>query len=92
MEPISTSVVAALAAGALAVGKEFATDAVKGSYAALKKFVLQRFSSAAPFVEAVEEDPQSADEQRVLAKRWAGLPTMASSAPWLRSLRGRSRN
>lgn len=73
MEPVSTSIVAALAAGAVAVAKDLATDTVKASYTALKNFIIRRVSSSEAFINAIEEDPQSQDEQRVLAKRLAGL-------------------
>ena len=80
MDPIVISVVSALAAGALAAAKGVATDAVKDAYAALKHVIVDRYKHAGPFVEAVEADPSSGDEQRVLAKKLAG----AESSPELR--------
>lgn len=73
MDPITISVVSALAAGATAVGKEFATAAIKDSYKALKAFVLKRFAGAEAFVQAVEDDPGSEPEQQVLAKKITGI-------------------
>jgi hypothetical protein len=69
MEPISVSIVTALAAGAGAAARDVATTAVKGAYAGLKKFLLDRYHKAGPFVEAVEADPTSEPEQKVLANQ-----------------------
>jgi hypothetical protein len=71
MDPITVSIVSALAAGAAAGSKDFATAAIKDSYAALKSFIVGRFKRAAPFVESLESDPQSPAQQEVLAKNLA---------------------
>lgn len=73
MDPITISVVSALAAGATAVGTGFATEAIKDSYKALKRFVLGRFAGAEAFIQAVEDDPGSSPEQQVLAKKITGI-------------------
>ena len=69
MDPITVTLVSALAAGATAVAQGFATEAIKDAYKALKQRILSRFDKAAPFVEAVESDPTSEPEQKVLAKQ-----------------------
>jgi hypothetical protein len=68
MDPILVTIVTALSAGALAAAKDVATSAVKDAYSGLKKLIVDRFQKAAPFVEAVESDPTSEPEQKVLAK------------------------
>jgi len=69
MDPITVSIVTALAAGALAASKEVSTAAVKDAYQALKKLIVDRYHKAGPFVEAVEANPTSEPEQRVLANQ-----------------------
>jgi len=71
MDPISVTVVSALAAGATAIAKGFASEAIKDAYKGLKHLIVSRFQKAAPFVEAVEDDPSSEPEQRVLLKQLA---------------------
>ena len=44
MEPITTTILSALAAGAIAAAKDTATKAVKDGYQALKKLIEQRFA------------------------------------------------
>ena len=78
MEPITVSIVAALAAGAVAATKEVATSAVKDAYAGLKRLIVDRYKKAGPFVEAIEADPTSKPEQEVLAKQLGpGTPETA---------------
>jgi len=72
VEPVSLSIVTALAAGAIAAAKDVATSTVKDTYAALKRLIVDRNKKAAPFVEAVEANPTSAPEQQVLSKQIAG--------------------
>ena len=69
MEPITVSIVAALAAGAAAAAKDVASTAVKDAYAALKQLLITRYRKTEPFVEAVEADPMSEPEQKVLSKQ-----------------------
>ncbi len=69
MEPISLSIVTALTAGAIAAAKDVASTAVKDAYAALRKYLLDRYQKAGPFVEAVVADPTSEPEQKVLANQ-----------------------
>jgi hypothetical protein len=68
MEPITTTIVASLVAGAAAASKEVATTAIKDAYSWLKKLISERFAKAEPLVELVEADPTSEPEQQVLAK------------------------
>lgn len=72
MEPITTTIVTALAAGAVAAGKDVATSAIKSAYEALKGAIARRFGKAVPFVEAVEANPESEPEKQVLANQLAG--------------------
>lgn len=76
MDPIVASAVSALSAGALAVGKGLATEAIKDGYKALKSFLIARFAPAAPFVEVVDRDP-SETTAALLAKQLA--PAAAGS-------------
>lgn len=69
MEPVSVTIVTALAAGALAAAKDVATSTVKDAYTGLKTLIVDRYRKAAPFVEAVEANPTSEPEQQVLAKQ-----------------------
>ena len=69
MDPVTVTIVSALAAGAAAGATEVATSAIKDSYAGLKKLITDRYQRATPFADAVEADPSSEPEQRVLAKQ-----------------------
>jgi hypothetical protein len=69
MDPVSISIVAALAAGAAAGAKDVATTAIKDAYATLKRLIRERYKKAEPFLEMVESDPSSEPEQKVLAKQ-----------------------
>ena len=69
MEPITVSIVAALAAGAAAAAKDLATTTIKDAYTALKNLVIGRFSKTKPFIEAVEANPTSPAEQKVLSNQ-----------------------
>jgi hypothetical protein len=69
MEPVTTTIIAALVAGATAAAKDVATNAVKDAYSALKRLISDRYAKASPFVEAVTADPSSKPEQQVLAKQ-----------------------
>jgi hypothetical protein len=69
MDPITVTVVSALAAGAAAAAKDVATEAIKDAYAGLKQLIVDRYQRAAPFADAVEADPASKPEQKVLAKQ-----------------------
>jgi hypothetical protein len=69
MEPVTTSIIAALVAGATAAAKDVATDSIKSAFAGLKRLISDRYSKAGPFVDAVTSDPDSKPEQQVLAKQ-----------------------
>jgi hypothetical protein len=71
MEPVTTTIVTALASGAVAAAKNIATDAVRDAYAALKRLIIDRYHKAGPFVEAVESNPTSEAEQKVLSNQLA---------------------
>jgi hypothetical protein len=69
MEPISASIVTALASGALAATKDVASTAVKDAYQGLRRLVVERYKRAEPFITAVESNPESEPEQKVLANQ-----------------------
>jgi hypothetical protein len=69
MEPVTVTMVTALAAGAAAAAKDVATTAIKDAYSGLKKLIVDRYQKAAPFVEAVEANPTSEPEQKVLLRQ-----------------------
>lgn len=69
MEPITTTIVAALVAGAVAATKDVATSAIKDAYQELKRLITDKYESAKEAVAAVETKPESASERAVLAKR-----------------------
>jgi hypothetical protein len=79
MDAASVSIVTALAAGALAAAKDVATSAIKDSYSGLKALIVDRYKSAGPFVEAVEGDPASEPEQKVLAHQLHGIESDAEA-------------
>lgn len=98
MEPITATIVAAIAGGAAAAAKDVATSAVKDAYLAVKHLITERYKKAAPFVEAVESNPTSEPEQKVLANQLASAaadPDMKQAAlaliDALEELRGDSR-
>jgi hypothetical protein len=68
MDPITVTIVSAVAAGAAAGASEVATSAIKDAYAGLKRLIADGYRNVAPFVDAVEADPASKPEQTVLAK------------------------
>jgi hypothetical protein len=69
MEPITTTVVAAFVAGAVAAAKDVSTSAIKDAYQGLKRLITDRYSSAKEAIAGVEAKPDS-DQHRVeLAKR-----------------------
>jgi hypothetical protein len=69
MDPITVTIVSAVAAGAAAGASEVATSAIKDAYAGLKRLIADGYRNVAPFVDAVEADPASKPEQTVLAKQ-----------------------
>jgi len=69
MDPVTVTIVVALAAGAAAAAKDVASSAIKDAYAGLRRLIVDRYARAVPFAEAVEEDPSSEPEQAVLAKQ-----------------------
>jgi hypothetical protein len=69
MDPVTVTIVSAVAAGAAAGASEVATSAIKDAYTGLKRLIADDYRNVAPFVEAVEADPASKPEQAVLAKQ-----------------------
>jgi hypothetical protein len=69
VEPVSITIVTALAAGATTVVKAVANAEIKNAYDGLKRLIIDRYQKAQPFVEAVEADPTSEPEQTVLTKQ-----------------------
>jgi hypothetical protein len=69
MDPITITIVSALAAGAAAAAKDVATDAIKDAYSGLKRLIIDRYQNAAPLADLVEADPSSTPEQTVLARQ-----------------------
>lgn len=67
MEPVSTAIVAALAAGVSAALKDVATQGIKDAYAGLKTLIVDRYKRKAA-VEAVAEDPESQAQRAALAE------------------------
>jgi hypothetical protein len=72
MDPVSMSIVTALAGGAAVAAKDVATSAVKDAYSALKKLIIDRYAHVAPLVEAVATNPGSAPAQQALAAQLHG--------------------
>jgi len=60
-------VVSALAAGAVAIANNVATEAVKDAYAGLRQLIVDRYKATAPSVEAVEAHPTSRGDRDLLA-------------------------
>lgn len=68
MDPITVTIVTALAAGAAAAAKDVATDAIKDAYAGLKRLVTDRYRKTSEAVDLVTADPASMARQAVLAE------------------------
>jgi len=62
VEPITTTILSALAAGAIAATKDTATKAVKDGYQALKKLVEQRFAGEPVAETALAEHTKKLDD------------------------------
>jgi hypothetical protein len=69
MDPVS-AVVGAIIAGATAIGKDIASQAVKDAYGALKELIFSKFKRKAP-LEGIEEAPDSAAAREALGKSLA---------------------
>jgi hypothetical protein len=69
MEPVTTTIVAAVVAGVVAATKNVAAQAVKDAYAGFKKLLVSKFGdskNAVPALEGVENAPESETWQAVL--------------------------
>jgi hypothetical protein len=69
MEPVITTIVAALVAGATAATKDVATQAIKDAYQGLKGLVTGKYAGTNDAVEAIDDEPESDLDRQVLAKR-----------------------
>jgi hypothetical protein len=69
MEPVITTIVAALVAGATAATKDVATQAIKEAHQGLRSLVTRKYAGAGDAVEAIEQEPEADLERKVLAKR-----------------------
>ena len=67
MEPISATIVAAIAGGAAVALKDVANKAVSDAYQGIKTLIIDRYKRKAS-IEALEEDPQSSAGQQLLAE------------------------
>jgi hypothetical protein len=79
MDPITASIVTALASGAAVAAKNLATEAIKDAYSGLKALIVDRYKKAAPFVEALESDPDSKATQEVLGNQLKGVEADADA-------------
>ena len=71
MEPISTIIVTALAAGAAAGLTDTAAQAVKDAYTGLKDLIKRKYAKASAGVDVLETDPSSQDLQAFADKQLA---------------------
>lgn len=69
MEPISTIIVTALAAGAAAGLTDTASQVVKDAYAGLKDLIKRKYAKASAGVDVLETDPASEDLQSFAGKQ-----------------------
>ncbi|MCB9133225.1 MAG: hypothetical protein H6647_20065 [Anaerolineales bacterium] len=84
MEPISTIIVTALAAGAAAGLTDTAAQAVKDAYAGLKNLIKSKYVKASAGVDILETDPSSEDLQAFAGKQLAS--TGAADDPDIQKL------
>lgn len=69
MDQVSIMLTTALVAGATTVANAIANVEIKEAYARLKSLIIARYQKAQPFVEALEADPSSDLEQKMLTKQ-----------------------
>ena len=67
MEPISATIVAAIAGGAAVALKDVANQAVSDAYQAIKTLIIDRYKRKAS-IEVLEEEPESSTAQKLLAE------------------------
>ena len=84
MEPISTIIVTALAAGAAAGLTDTAAQAVKDAYSGLKNLIKSKYVKASAGVDILETDPSSEDLQAFAGKQLAS--TGAADDPDIQKL------
>jgi hypothetical protein len=75
MDPVVTTIVAALVAGATAATKQIATEAIKDVYQKLKRLVVEKSSDASDPIKAIEKNPDSSPERAALAKALNQTPS-----------------
>lgn len=68
MDPVTVTIVSALAAGAAAGATDAATSAIKDAYAGLKRLIVDRYGKTSEAVDLVTADPASKARQAVLAE------------------------
>ena len=82
-EPILTTVIAALVAGATAQAGKVASQAISDAYDGLKALIVRKLGGKTGAVQSVEDEPES-EEAQALAKRhvdWlTGVPGTPASA------------
>jgi hypothetical protein len=69
MDPITTSLVAAISAGVASAGQDVLINAIKDGYAGIKALIIKKYgkdSSINKAVESLEEKPDSAGRRAVL--------------------------
>jgi hypothetical protein len=67
METFIASVVGALAAGAIAAAKDTATNAVKDTYAGVRKYIADKYATVQ--LDALEKDPRSKGQRLVVQEK-----------------------
>jgi hypothetical protein len=68
MDPVTVTIVSALAAGAAAGATDVATNAIKDAYAGLKSLIVGRYGETSEAVDLVTANPASKARQAVLAE------------------------
>ena len=68
MDPVTVTIVSALAAGAAAGATDVATDAIRDAYAGLKSLIVGRYGKTSEAVDLVTANPVSKARQAVLAE------------------------
>jgi hypothetical protein len=68
MEPILTTIISALVAGAVAKAKDVASQAVSEAYQGLKSLIVRKLGGKSGAVQSIEDDPDSESAQASLAE------------------------
>jgi hypothetical protein len=67
MEPFTASLVGALAAGAIAAAKDTATQAIKDTYAGIRKYIKDRYATVP--LDGLDREPKSRGQQLVVQEK-----------------------